>query len=161
MNNTMSNNLHEQLLNFIENYKQYDQTTFKLKAKEIFEKFYESEMIFNESEEAEYLKDKNEALEKDDTETLNELKEFEECRSSILWICKNIENTNLEDDKVKEKFDSVYVFLKKMNSGLNELNETMKEMNNTLKNVTDTLSNYVNDIVCANELSNITKALCN
>ena len=34
-------------------------------------------------------------------------------------------------------------------------------MNNTLKNVTDTLSNYVNDIVCANELSNITKALCN
>ena len=33
-------------------------------------------MKFNESEEAEYLKEKNEALVKDDTETLNELNEF-------------------------------------------------------------------------------------
>ena len=60
-------------------------------------------MIFNDSEEAEYLKDKSEALEKDDTETLNELKEFEECRSSIIWICKNIENTNKEETKRNPK----------------------------------------------------------
>lgn len=148
MNNTMSNNLHMDLLNFLKDVEKAEvfvEKDFKKRAKEVFEKFYESEMKFDENDEAEYLKEKNTALEKNDIEMLNEIKEFEEFRSNIVWICKNIENVDFQDDTVKARFESVYVFLKKMNSGLDELNETMKELNNSLKNAAELLTTYVNN----------------